>query len=73
MSKMCESNDKYKFTDADIDDILDNYCVPVWEANDITEMARNGYVLACVLEFLSRQKSRNFNQSEQPKNHEMSK
>ncbi len=57
---MCKQNTMYAFSYEEIDDILENYCVPVWEAPDTNTMARNGYVLACVLDYIVRQKEREF-------------
>lgn len=46
----------YEFTEEEMEDIIENYCIPVWEARDVEEMARFGYVLACIVDYVARRK-----------------
>ena len=42
---------KYIFTEEEVNTLIDNYAVAVWEARDEHERALAGYVLACILEY----------------------
>ena len=58
-------SDKYKyiFTEAEMDSLIEEYAVPVWEARDEHEQALAGYVLACILDYIVRNKEREQSES----------
>lgn len=56
---MNKTNFQYIFTDTELDEIIENYCIPVWEAPNEHEQALAGYVLACILDYVARSKYRN--------------
>ncbi len=48
----------YIFTEEELDLLIEGFAVPVWESRDEHEQALNGYVLACILDYVIRNKER---------------